>query len=156
MTDNYYSDHRVRAAETPSWCTSLDMKTMRATVELYDPAPEVAALDPEYTADCEYCIVSVPVCFDVCPTCNGRGSHVNPSIDCDGLSAEDFAEDPDFAEDYVQGFYDVPCYGCHGRNVVPSLDRKRTPAAVVAAIDSQRDFAADYAAECAAERRMGA
>lgn len=57
--------------------------------------------------------------FAVCPTCEGRGSHVNPSIDSQGLSAEDFDEDPDFREDYFSGAYDVPCAECRGNRVVP-------------------------------------
>ena len=57
--------------------------------------------------------------FAVCPTCEGKGSHVNPSIDAHGLSSEDFAEDPDFAEDYFSGAYDVPCAECGGQRVVP-------------------------------------
>lgn len=57
--------------------------------------------------------------FAVCPTCEGRGSHVNPSIDSQGLSAEDFAEDPDFEEAYFSGAYDMPCSECHGQRVVP-------------------------------------
>lgn len=57
--------------------------------------------------------------FAVCPTCEGRGSHVNPGIDAEGLSAEDFAEDPDFEESYFRGDYDVPCAECGGARVVP-------------------------------------
>lgn len=55
---------------------------------------------------------------EVCPTCNGEGSHVNPSIDSQGLSADDFAEDPDFAEDYIRGTYDIPCKECNGLRVI--------------------------------------
>jgi hypothetical protein len=57
----------------------------------------------------------------LCPVCRGRGSHVNPAIDGQGLTAEDFADDPDFAEDYHAGFYDQPCVECHGLRVVPQL-----------------------------------
>jgi hypothetical protein len=54
----------------------------------------------------------------VCPVCDGEGKTVNPAIDCQGLTAEDFAEDPDFAEDYRSGAYDVRCGGCGGQRVV--------------------------------------
>lgn len=60
-----------------------------------------------------------PKGYAVCPTCEGRGSHVNPSIDSHGLTAEDFAEDPDFEEAYFSGAYDVRCAECHGKRVVP-------------------------------------
>ena len=60
--------------------------------------------------------------WDVCPTCKGNGKHVNPSIDASGLTSEDFNDDPDFAEDYRSGMYDVTCYECHGKRVVPIDD----------------------------------
>lgn len=56
--------------------------------------------------------------YQVCPVCNGEGKTVNPSIDAHGLTAEDFYEDPDFAEDYKSGVYDIVCNGCHGQRVV--------------------------------------
>lgn len=50
----------------------------------------------------------------ICFTCRGDGHVVNPSIDGCGLSAEDFHEDPDFAEDYMSGAYDIVCRTCGG------------------------------------------
>ena len=64
----------------------------------------------------------LPHRWEVCPLCNGEGKHVNPSIDCNGLTAEDFDEDPDFAEDYMSGMYDVQCRQCGGRTTVPVVD----------------------------------
>lgn len=66
--------------------------------------------------------IVLPFKFQVCSTCNGKGSHVNPSIDSHGLTSEDFYEDPDFAEDYFSGVYDVACYECGGKNVTPEID----------------------------------
>lgn len=60
--------------------------------------------------------------WQACPCCNGTGSHVNPSIDAHGLTAEDFREDPDFSRDYHQGAYDVRCVQCRGNKVVPDTD----------------------------------
>jgi hypothetical protein len=57
----------------------------------------------------------------VCPLCEGRGKHANPSIDCCGLTAEDFDTDPDFAEAYMSGAYDVECRHCGGRTTVPEV-----------------------------------
>jgi hypothetical protein len=68
---------------------------------------------------------SLPGKFEVCTRCEGRGSYVNPSIDGHGLTAEDMAEDPDFAEAYFDGVYDVPCAICHGARVVPRPDLAR-------------------------------
>ena len=50
----------------------------------------------------------------ICPGCSGEGTCVNPSIDCNGLTQEDFDEDPDFAENYFGGLYDVSCAACEG------------------------------------------
>lgn len=50
----------------------------------------------------------------ICPACHGEGTCVNPNIDSNGLSAEDFADDPDFAEAYMGGAYDVNCGACGG------------------------------------------
>lgn len=50
----------------------------------------------------------------ICPVCEGDGTTVNPSIDAHGLTHEDFADDPDFAEDYMSVTYDVPCGACDG------------------------------------------
>jgi hypothetical protein len=54
----------------------------------------------------------------VCPVCNGEGKTVNPNIDAHGLTREDFDEDPDFAEDYMAGVYDITCAACNGMRVV--------------------------------------
>jgi hypothetical protein len=54
----------------------------------------------------------------ICPVCDGEGKTVNPNIDAHGLTAEDFREDPDFAEDYKSGFYDITCAACNGMRVV--------------------------------------
>lgn len=66
-------------------------------------------------------VVAFPCKMVDCPTCEGKGHHVNPSIDCGGLTADDFA-DQDFEEDYFSGVYDVTCYGCRGAKQVPSID----------------------------------
>jgi hypothetical protein len=59
--------------------------------------------------------------FIVCPTCEGRGTHVNPAVDGNGLTAEDMAElGDDFREDYLGGVYDVRCEECKGDRVVPA------------------------------------
>lgn len=56
--------------------------------------------------------------YVICPTCGGEGKTVNPNVDAHGLTAEDFAEDPDFAENYMSGLYDVTCGACDGKRVV--------------------------------------
>lgn len=56
--------------------------------------------------------------WKVCPVCDGEGTTVNSAIDCHGLTADDFRDDPDFASDYKSGVYDIICRGCEGRRVV--------------------------------------
>ena len=56
--------------------------------------------------------------FELCPACEGRGSRVNPAIDGHGISPEEFAEDPEFLENYLGGMYDEPCPLCRGVRVI--------------------------------------
>jgi hypothetical protein len=56
--------------------------------------------------------------YIVCPVCDGEGTTVNPDIDAHGLTHEDFDEDPEFAEDYQSGLYDITCRACAGKRVV--------------------------------------
>lgn len=67
-------------------------------------------------------LIEIPARWEVCGLCNGAGQHINPSIDAHGLSREDFDRDPDFAEDYMNGRFDVPCYRCSGRSTEPVPD----------------------------------
>jgi hypothetical protein len=103
---NYYTDYRVRAREEPNWYHRFDERKMTAYVTRRNEEGEKY----EHSIKCEY---------QICEVCQGKGSHVNPSIDCGGLSREDLDEDPDFAEMYFDGGFDVPCYGCQGKRVVP-------------------------------------
>nr|AKH47335.1 hypothetical protein [uncultured marine virus] len=59
--------------------------------------------------------------YVVCGRCRGAGSHVNPSIDGNGLTNEELHHDPDFAEAYFSGVYDIPCLDCQGDRVIPEI-----------------------------------
>lgn len=72
-------------------------------------------------ADDNWYRTDLPAKYIVCPRCEGRGTHVNPSIDDQGLSSEDL-EDEDFREAYFSGAYDVRCFQCEGHRVVPDVD----------------------------------
>lgn len=131
------ADHRD-SAHHRRWWKSIDHNRMVATVEVGD------GVDDEE--------VEVPIKFEVCPTCDGRGCHVNPNIDRHGLSREDLDEDPDFAEGYMAGQYDVQCHECHGERVVPvCLDEK-----VLQKLRDDYESRREMDAEMEAERRMGA
>jgi len=141
---NYWTDGRVRVgkAAADSLVLSVDEKRMQATLR-----------DPDGDGDEEW--GEVPCRYDVCPTCQGRGRHVNPSVDCDGLTADDFAEDPDFATDYLDGCYDVPCFECDGNRVVVVLDRDAIDPADLERIDRWNAARARDRQEAMWERRMG-
>lgn len=100
--------------------------------------------------------IELPTTKEVCPLCQGEGKHVNPSIDAHGLTGNDFAEDPDFAEGYFSGTYDVSCNECHGLRVVDVANFERmAPEHRALYEQQQRSLAEMYSIE-AAERRMGA
>lgn len=101
---NYANDHRVRARDAHRWYSDLDETRMVAL----------------HSAEYQYVKTYSKFKFEVCPTCNGKGSHVNPSVDADGITAEDMY-DMDM-EAYMDGDYDVECYGCFGKRVVPVQD----------------------------------
>jgi hypothetical protein len=70
--------------------------------------------------------VSLPAKFEVCPRCEGTGSHTNPSIDGNGITASEMEELGDeFREDYLRGAYDVTCHKCNGDRVISVVDRTR-------------------------------
>ncbi|MFA5508675.1 MAG: hypothetical protein WC423_24840 [Vulcanimicrobiota bacterium] len=133
---NYYSDPRVRGANDSRWFSSIDEQRMQAMVSLGEEER------------------AVPFRWGVCPTCEGKGRHVNPSIDSGGIGGETFHEDPDFAEDYLRGVYDVPCYECAGRRVVPEIDLPEDDPMYKAYLRQIEDDAA-YDAEVRMERMMG-
>jgi hypothetical protein len=89
----------------------------------------------------------------VCDSCGGRGQYVNPAIDADGLTSEDFEEaGDDFRHDYFAGHYDVRCEECGGEKVVPvpdTADGKR----MVDSLLSERHYWDGIEAQ---ERAMGA
>ncbi len=75
--------------------------------------------DPRVTAKLAR-VPKGPYKWIVCDLCQGKGKVVNPSIDASGLTAEDFHEDPDLAENYRSGMYDIQCPRCGGRTTIPS------------------------------------
>lgn len=106
--------------------------------------------DPETGEQIEDTI-ELPWRWEVCPVCDGKGTHVNPAIDCGGLTGEDFADDPDFCHDYFAGAYDQPCNHCGGRTTVPVPDEMRMTPEQLQAYEQHLRDEAEYAAERRAE-----
>lgn len=99
----------------------------------------------------------IPARYEVCGTCQGNGSHVNRSVDGNGITAEEMIElGDDFREDYLSGVYDVACEECDGLRVVPVPDEGRATAEQIAAYDSHMRDEIEYHALVEAERRVGA
>ena len=147
---NYYNDSRVRALQKGDWYKSFDERAM--TVEI-----QITRWDEEDEEVEE--VVTMPVRFKVCDLCGGKGKHVNPSIDCGGLSRDDFDYDPDFEEDYMRGRYDVSCYQCRGARVMLALPDysvlTEEEKEVVDYLDEIANDDARHHAMCMAELRMG-
>jgi len=95
-----------------------------------------------------------PACWEICWRCNGDGVHDHEEFN--GISPDEFAEDPDFFEDYMRGAYDVPCSICKGLRVVAAPDWDRISDEDTQAIEREQELDDKYAAMQAAERRMGA
>jgi hypothetical protein len=105
-------DHRD-IAEKFRWYEQFDARRMVATCTIY--------IDREDGQDEDE--VEVPCHYDVCPSCGGQGSYVNPSIDRHGISGEEWAEwGEEEREHYRRGVYDVACGECGGLRVVPVAD----------------------------------
>jgi len=117
--------------------------------------------DPDAkTCDCDEFVrahfdVELPWKWSVCTTCRGEGRHVNPSIDCGGISAQDFHDDPDFADEYMRGTYDQDCTRCAGKRVVPAVDVDAMSSELMALWEAQVNDDAAYDAERLAEIRAG-
>lgn len=99
---------------------------------------------------------ALPTRWVVCPVCDGAGSHVNPAIDCHGISSDEFAEDPDFAEEYAAGTYDQTCNKCQGRTTVQAVDLERLSPPDLKLWFAQLREEAEYESERRAEIRAGA
>lgn len=138
-------DHRDMLAALGNGRGSFDPARMTLTIEACGEDG-----DGDYTET-----ITVPAVYAVCPSCEGRGSYVNPSIDAHGISAEEMHEDPDFADDYMSGTYDVTCRDCNGARVVPEPAIDRMSPELVATLQSHEDFTRRSRAERAAELRYG-
>lgn len=99
--------------------------------------------------------LELPILFEVCSVCEGSGTHLNPSVDADGLTVDDFREDPDFEEEYWNGRYDVNCYNCHGQTTEAVLDRENIDPEILRRLDQSQECERQYDAEAEAERRFG-
>jgi RecJ-like exonuclease len=108
-----------------------------------------------YMGDVE---ITLPFRWEICPSCDGRGTDRGASVECDGggFTASEWAEqDDDFRADYLAGRYDRACPHCEGGKIKVADESKMTPEEITAWHDQLRDDA-EYESICRMERRMGA
>lgn len=92
--------------------------------------------------------MQLPTKLEICPRCDGRGSHDHEAF-ANGITGDDW-NGPDWDDEsrdaYMRGAYDVPCSVCNGERVVPVLDRARCNAAQIKLYDEyEREEAEDRA-----------
>jgi hypothetical protein len=144
-------DHRDFAALKSKWWKSIDTGRMKATL--------VLPCDDECECGGGLCEeeIEVPIKFEVCPTCEGKGKHVNPSIDAHGITADEWDSDWSYEdrENYMSGFYDVSCYECGGDRVVPEINEDFVDKKILERYNDRVQFLAEEARERAREIKYG-
>jgi hypothetical protein len=139
---NYFRDARVRNAERYN-NRDADEQAMVIRFEYEDNEGETV-------------VGEFPARFEVCPTCEGRGTHVNPSIDASGYYAD---EDEDYIPDDDEPAYphafEQTCGTCHGKRVVLEIDRRAADPDMLARYDAHLDDLDECEADRLAELRAG-
>jgi hypothetical protein len=143
---NYFRDPRVRNAERYG---NRDVDEQKMVIRWEYENEDGEPVTHEFAAR-----------FEVCPTCDGKGTHVNPSIDASGYypdEDEDFYDYDDGEEGspYERGVYDVPCATCAGKRVVLEIDRRAADPAILRRYDDYLDDERECEADRLAEIRAG-
>lgn len=94
--------------------------------------------------------VELPAHWQICRRCRGEGTS---SAHLGAFTREDFDEDPDFAEDYMEGGYDRPCEACDGSGKVLEINREACTTDEQQAALKHLDEEAAYRRESFNERR---
>lgn len=101
--------------------------------------------------------LDVPWKYVICDHCNGHGTHVNPSIDGNGITSEEWDRDwdDDAREDYFAGVYDVSCEArCHeGKIMVPNTDNMTEEMQKIIKKWEHEESERDYENRCDARTR---
>ena len=108
--------------------------------------------------DGEEITIDLPGTYEVCHRCRGKGTHVNPSIDGHGISAEEWANewDQEDRETYLSGGYDVTCEACGGLRVEWIVDVEAMPKDLRERYKEWLSEEAEYRRMCKMERDFGA
>jgi hypothetical protein len=140
---NYFRDARVRNAERYG-NRNVDEARMVLLWEHDDGEGELITHE-------------LPCRYEVCPTCEGKGTHVNPSIDASGYFSDEEDDYPYEDEDgpVYPSAYEQTCGTCHGKRVVLEVDRRACELSILLAYDEHLADEASYEAERLAEIRAG-
>jgi predicted methyltransferase len=95
--------------------------------------------------------VAFPSTIQVCGTCRGRGMHVNPDIDSNGITASEMSElGEDFEESYFSGAYDVICNQCNGNKIIAVINHEACNIRQLALIEEEQNYIDEenYARSC--------
>jgi hypothetical protein len=96
----------------------------------------------------------LPVCPEVCQMCQGRGTHVHPSMYI--LTGSEYEEmSHDERDTFHSGGYDVECVECHGNKIVYDIDFDMLTPLMRDKITDWQDREASYRAMEESERRFG-
>ena len=114
---NFYNDSRTTAMLQTKYFDVLEERNHRALILLKDRVLQ-AAIEENILSKNSDGMIRTGVKYEICNLCKGSGTIVDPSIDCSGISAEDFANDPVFAEEYTAGKYNITCTECTGKRVI--------------------------------------
>lgn len=180
---NYWGDPRVRESLithdsffVKGSKTTIDLSWVRETWDDWSHYEELVVGDDNWTTQQwkeatettfkqwleslgSSLIVNCQSRFEVCNTCQGRGSHVNPSIDAGGITSSEWDEwDYESQENYWSGRYDVTCYECRGEKVTQILEYETTNKLYNWCCERLSEYYQnqyDSAAEYIAEKRMG-
>jgi RecJ-like exonuclease len=99
-----------------------------------------------------------PSVNEVCPRCEGFGTHLTPSIGQHAYSQEEFYEsfaDEEDREQYFKrgGIYDVTCEECKGNKVVPVVDERHLTEDQKKVYKEWQEYQEEVAREDAYDRR---
>lgn len=90
--------------------------------------------------------------YEVCPTCEGKGSHSNHLGAITGQDLEEMGRD--WLDDYMAGHFDKQCERCEGLRVVSVVDREANTPEVLALYDKWEQEEAAYRYESWLENRI--
>lgn len=94
--------------------------------------------------------VELPAHWEICDRCDGDGKS---SAHLGSFTREDFDEDPDFMEDYMDGQYDITCEACKGSGKVLEIDEERCTTDEQKAALQRMQEEAEYRRESFRERK---